>query len=92
MIAPSRAAGAAIFSAASTPGIAAMSCTFVNCFHRPLPYAEIRSRLARSAARSPSRAPTTVVKNTEIAARNTIGVRPPNTILTIGPIAISGMQ
>ncbi len=59
------------------------------------PYARTRSMPARGAARSPTSAPTTVVKNTLIAA-STIdapsGASRPATMTITGPIATSGMQ
>ncbi len=92
MIAPSTAEGAAIFNAAKVFGSAEINCTRYSCCHRPPPYARTRSRLVRSAERRPVTVPTMVVKKQYIAARNTVGVRPPNTTRMIGPSASSGVQ
>src|SRR5262249_17603235 len=69
MIAPSTAAGAAMRRATNTLGSAARRRTFTSLWYRLPPYTWMRSSEMASAERSPTSVPTSVVKNTESAAR-----------------------
>ncbi len=76
-----------------------MSRTLRSCVNRDPPYTRTTSRLERSAARKPSSAPTTVVKNTARAARK-IAVAlgsparfaPPSITIAMPPTATTGRQ
>ena len=75
MIAPSIAAGAAMRSAANRLGSAARMRTFASsCDRARRRSAWTTSSIAGSALRSPTSMPTSVVKNTDSAARMILGV------------------
>ena len=78
MIAPRIAAGAAMRSAAKRLGSAARRRTFVSFLTAPPPYAWTTSSAVLSALRNPTSVPTSVVKNTDSAARMMFGAWPWN--------------
>ena len=76
MMAPRRAAGAAMRRAANKLGKAARIRTFTSAVHD----------------RRPADMPTRVVKKTLTPARTTFGWSPLNTMLRMGAMAMIGMQ